>query len=99
MAVVRAVKQDLGSDGDPGNISEIYLHLVHADAADDGSAAPFHQNFSHAGEPPGEPIVVAERDNSNSGFPLRGEGAVITQRLARRELLDRGNAAGDADCE
>src|SRR5262249_22743188 len=97
MSVVRAVEQDFSADADAGNVRHIHLHLVHTDAADDGSTPAFNQNFAAAGEPPGQAIVITEGNDADFGSALRGEGAVIAQGFARGKLLYAGDAAGDAD--
>src|SRR5438445_105739 len=78
-----------------GNIAEVNLHLVHADAAHDGRSPAFHQHLSQTGKLPGKPIVITEGHNTGFGAALRGESPVIAQRISWSEFLDAGNAAGE----
>src|SRR4051812_21667095 len=82
VSVVAAVKQNFGADADVGNVSEIDLHLVHADAAHDWSCPSFNQHLPGAGKLPGKTIVIAKGNDTNFGATLRGEGAVVTQSIA-----------------
>src|SRR5579864_7678557 len=96
MSVVRAIEQDFSANARAGNVSEVNLHLVHADAADDRRSPSFDQYLSRARKLPGKTIVIAKRHDSDFGAALCGESAVIAQRIAGSELLDAGNAAGNA---
>src|ERR1051326_6016808 len=96
MPVMSAVEQDFSANACVRNVSEINLHLVHADAPDDWSSAPFNKHLPCAGTLPGKTIVVAKRHNADFGATLRSESSVVTQRIAHRKFLNAGDAAGNA---
>src|SRR5579871_1574475 len=60
VAIVRSIEQNFGADAGIRDVSEINLHLVHADAAHDGSCAAFYQYLSGAGKSPGHAIVISK---------------------------------------
>src|SRR6185312_8225246 len=97
MSVVGSVEQYFGSHADSREVCDVNLHLVHADATDDGCALAFRQHVTVAGESPGEAIVIAEGNDSDFGFARCGEGAAVAKGIAGRELLHASDAAGDAD--
>ena len=95
VSVVRAIEQHFSANACVGNVGQVNLHLVHADAADDRRSAAFHQHLPRAGKLPGKTIVIAERHNADFGAALGGESSVVAQRIARRKFLDAGDAAGE----
>src|ERR1051326_2927422 len=96
MSVMGAIEQDFSAYTCVWNVSEINLHLVHADAPDYRCSASFNQHLSAAGKLPGKTIVIAKRHNADFGAALCGKSPVVAQSIARRKFLNAGDAARDA---
>ena len=52
MTVMSAIEQNFGANVCVGNVSEVNLHLVHADAPDDWRGPAFYQHLACAGKLP-----------------------------------------------
>src|SRR5436305_4226783 len=95
MSVMRAIEEDFSADAHARNVSEINLHLVHADAPDDRRSPAFHQHLSRAGKLPRKPVIITKGRDPNFGAALRRESSVVAQRIAHRKFLNGGDAAGE----